>query len=129
MADAVTTQTLIEDARKLVLKLTNVSDGTGEAAVTKVDVSTFTQNGVALTGVRIEKIVYSTVGMSVLLYWDATADVLAWTLPADASGCVCFDPPLVNNAGAGVTGDLQLTTTGHTAGDAYSIILHLAKVT
>ena len=127
MPDVVTSQTLHDDARKLILKLTNVSDGSGEAAVTKVDVSTLASDGRVLTGVRIEKIEYSTIGMAVLLYWDASTDVLAWAIPPDASGCACFDPAIVNNAGTGVTGDLQLTTVGHTAGDAYAIILHLSK--
>ena len=40
MADAVTTQTIIDGPREAVLKFTNVSDGTGESAVAKIDVST-----------------------------------------------------------------------------------------
>ena len=39
MADAVTTQTIIDGERNCVMKFTNVSDGTGESAVAKVDVS------------------------------------------------------------------------------------------
>ena len=39
MADAVTSQTLIDGPTHAVMKFTNVSDGTGESAVTKVDVS------------------------------------------------------------------------------------------
>ena len=39
MADAVTSQTIQDGERKAILKFTNISDGTGESAVTKIDVS------------------------------------------------------------------------------------------
>ena len=39
MADAVTSQTFIDGPKHAVIKFTNVSDGSGESAVTKVDVS------------------------------------------------------------------------------------------
>lgn len=124
MADAVSSQTLIDGAKNVVVKLTNTSDGTGESAVTKVDVS-------ALSGapakVKINKIHYSVAGMVARLLWDATADVTIVDLQGD--GCLdasCFGG-LTNNAGAGVTGDIKLTTVGHTAADSYSIILEMAK--
>ena len=57
MADAVASQTLVDDNRRAVIKLTNISDGTGESAVTKVDVSSLATNeGRTCTGVTIEKI-------------------------------------------------------------------------
>ena len=40
MADAVTSQTIVDGERNCIMKFTNVSDGTGESAVAKVDVST-----------------------------------------------------------------------------------------
>ena len=45
MADAVTSQTLIDGERTAVLKFTNISDGTGESAVKKVDVSALSSSG------------------------------------------------------------------------------------
>ena len=39
MADAVTSQTIVDGQKTAVLKFTNISDGTGESAVAKVDVS------------------------------------------------------------------------------------------
>ena len=39
MADAVTSQTLQDGDKSVVMKFTNISDGSGEAAVKKVDVS------------------------------------------------------------------------------------------
>lgn len=124
MADAVSSQTLIDGTRNVVMKFTNLSDGTGEAAVLKVDVSGL--NG-APSRVRIMKVHYSVTGMVATLLWDATADVRIM----DLSGDGCFDftgfGGLYNNAGAGVTGDILLTTTGHTSGDNYSIILEMVK--
>jgi hypothetical protein len=124
MADAVSSQTLIDGVRNVVMKFTNTSDGTGEAAVLKVDVSAL--NGAPST-VKINKIHYSVAGMVARLLWDATADVTIVDLQGDGHlDCTCFGG-LYNNAGAGVTGDILLTTVGHTAGDSYTIILEMQK--
>ena len=40
MADAVTSQTLVDTEKKAIFKFTNISDGSGEANVKKIDVST-----------------------------------------------------------------------------------------
>ena len=58
MADTVTSQTIQDGERVAVLKFTNESDGTGEAAVKKVDVSALTTNsrGEACTSVSIARI-------------------------------------------------------------------------
>jgi hypothetical protein len=110
------------------MKFTN--DGDAEAAVLKVDVSTLSGfNGRIPTEVRIEKIIYLLSGIQVQVLWDATADVLAIELVPDAGDTVDFrDAPLVNNAGAGKTGDILFTVVGASAGDSYSIILHMVKV-
>jgi hypothetical protein len=44
MADAVTTTTIQDGDRIAVIQLTNTSDGTGESAVTKIDVSGLAAN-------------------------------------------------------------------------------------
>lgn len=125
MADAVTSQTIINGA-EIVMKFTNISDGTGESAVLKVDVSAL--NG-APAGVAIQRIMGYTAGMSVDVLWDATSDVLAWRCPADQFFDFNFGPAgIPNNAGAGKTGDIQFTTTGHTAGDSYCIMLFMRRV-
>lgn len=125
MADAVTSQTIIDGSRKTVMKFTNISDGTGESAVVKVDVSALVG---APAGVRVDKIHYDISGMQVELLWDATTPLIACTL---SSGQGCFDftgfGGLQNNAGAGKTGDIKLTTLGHTANDTYSIVLEMSK--
>ncbi len=124
MADAVTTQIISESSGKIVVKFTNISDGTGEAAVAKVDVSALTP---AATSVTIERIQWWTSGMAVNLLWDATTDVLIFRLPDGSFGDYVFSPPIPNNGGAGVTGDILFTTVGHTAGDSYTVILTLRK--
>jgi len=133
MADAVATQTIQDGSRSAVFKFTNVSDGTGESAVVKIDVSTLSADpvtGKACTSVEIEKIWYSTIGMGVKILFDATADVLAWELPADYADCVDFADftGIPNNAGAGKTGDVAFTTVGATLNDSYSVVMKVNKV-
>lgn len=126
MADQVTTQILNDGARNAVIKFTNISDGTGEAAVVKVDPTTLSG---APTRVTIERIVAMTAGMSVDILWTATAAVLALHIP----DLQCVDlnfrdiGGIVNNAGAGVNGGIAFTTVGHAAGDRYTVLLYLKK--
>jgi hypothetical protein len=132
MADAVTSTTLMDSDRVAIIQLTSTSDGTGEAAVKKVDVSALSDSstGQACTGVRLAKIVYSTFGMSVKLLWDATADTICWDLNADYTTDEDFTEfgGVRNTAAAsGKTGDIMLTTTGHSDGDSYVIVLTLYK--
>jgi len=131
MADAVTSQTIQDGEKVAVLKFTNVSDGTGESAVKKVDVSALTTNtaGESCTSVSIARIYWACVGMRVNIEFDATTNVLAMPLPADSTGDEYYDlfSGIPNNAGSGVTGDIDLATVSHSSGDAYSIILVLNK--
>ena len=132
MADAVTVTTVEDGPKRAIFYLTNTSDGTGEAAVTKIDVSALSslQDGTSCTKVRIEKIIFANVGMGVKLLWDATTDVIAAQLPADYSDTLDYSDmsglPNVAAAG-GNTGDIQLTTVGHSSGDTYSVVLHCLK--
>ena len=92
MADSVNVSTIIDGPRKAVFYLTNISDSTGESAVTKIDVSSLSTSadGDTCTGVRIESLSFSTVGMGVQLLWDATANRLAIELPANYSDSFDF---------------------------------------
>ena len=132
MADAVKTTTEIDGPKSAIIYCSNTSDGTGEAAVTKVDVSALAsrQDGTACTGVRLKKVVFSNVGMGVKILWDATTDVIAVELPADYSDTLDYSDinGLPNNAASGgKTGDIQFTTIGHTSGDTYSVVLYCLK--
>jgi hypothetical protein len=131
MADAVASQTLIDGERMAIMKFTNISDGTGENKVLKVDVSALTSSasGLACTGVTITKIHAATHGMEVLMYWDATADVLIQTIPQNSVYTLDFEKfgGLTNNAGAGKTGDILFSTSDASAGDEYTIVLEMVK--
>ena len=131
MADAVTSQTIQDGERKAVLKFTNASDGSGESAVKKVDVSALAANsaGDTCTGVAINKIWWQCTGMSVKIEFDATSNVLAIGLSEDSNGYHDYSnfSGIPNNAGSGVTGDLDVTTVGAGSGDTYMIVLELIK--
>ena len=113
------------------MKFTYVSDGSGESAVTKVDVSALGSgaDGSTCTGVAIQKIWWQCIGMKVNILFDATSDVLAMQLGENQSGHHDYSSfgGLTNNAGSGKTGDIQFTTVGHSSGDTYSIVLELRK--
>lgn len=126
MADAVTTQTLVDGPRNVVMKFTNVSDGTGESAVTKVTASSLSGSP---TSVRIDAIEFSTDGMGVNILWDATTPVLAYTLPQNYADRVSFweSGGLINTKASGWTGNIKFTTTAHSAGDRYTVTLFMVK--
>ena len=132
MADTVTTQTIMDGERNLIMKFTNVSDGTGESAVAKVDVSALSSNsdGKACSEVRIMRISHAIVGMSVQIFFDATTNVLLMELAESSNGHMEFKEfgGIPNNAGSGKTGDVLFTTKGHGSGDTYSIVLEMVKV-
>ena len=131
MADAVASQTLFDNERIAIMKFTNISDATGETKVLKVDVSALTpaQNGGACNGVSITKIHASTHGMEVLIFWDATTDVLCWAVPQNSQYTMDWSQwgGLTNNAGAGKTGDVLFSTADANSGDFYTITLEMIK--
>ena len=120
MADAVTTTTISDGTHKAVIQLTNLSDGTGESAVTKI----------ACSSVLIEKVSHSIIGFTqVQLLFDATTDTIALGLAQDSNGHMDFSEfgGLKNTAGSGKTGDINLTTIGASSNDSYVIVLELIK--
>lgn len=131
MADAVATQILFDGERMAIMKFTNISDGTGETKVTKVDVSTLTPSpfNKACDGVTITKIHAMTHGMEVDMYWDATTDVLIGVIPQNQMYSMDLTQfgGLWNNAGAGKTGDVLFSTRDTSTGDTYTIILEMVK--
>ena len=131
MADAVTSQTILDGERLFIAKFTNLSDGTGETAVVKIDVSTLNPNsfGLACNGVKINKIYATTHGMQVRILWDATTDQFAWIIPQNSNYLMDFSSfgGIPNNAGAGKTGDVAFTTQDTSAGDSYAVVLECLK--
>tara|TARA_R100001129_G_scaffold101409_1_gene69422 strand:+ start:293 stop:694 length:402 start_codon:yes stop_codon:yes gene_type:complete len=131
MADAVTSQTLFDGDKHVVMKFTNISDGTGESAVKKVDVSALNAdiNGNTCTSVAIEKIWWQCIGMKVRMLFDATSDAFIIELGENQSGHHDYSEfgGLKNNAGSGKTGDIDFTTVGHSSADTYTITLKMRK--
>ena len=136
MADAVTSQTIEDGGKNLVMKFTNISDGTGESAVAKIDVSgldTEPSTGAACSRVTLQRIWFSNIGMGFSLYWNATSNMFICQAPKDWTDTWDFTdssitlPGIPNNAGGGVNGDLLLTTNDHSSGDTYSIVVWALK--
>jgi hypothetical protein len=67
--------------------------------------------------------------MEVLMYWDATTDVVIQTIPQNTSYTLDYEKfgGLTNNAGAGKNGDILFSTSDASAGDEYTIVLEMVK--
>ncbi len=131
MADAVTSQTIMDGERVAIMKFTNISDGTGETAVTKVNVSSLTANsaGQACTGVTVTKITSVCHGMEVRMYWDASTDVPFFLATVNTNYCNDFSGfgGIPNNAGAGKNGNIVFSTADASSGDTYFVVLEMVK--
>lgn len=129
MANTVDSQILVDGARTAVIKVVIISDGvSGEETDTPVvDVSALTP---VPTTVTIQKIQYATAGCYATLEWDATADTPVALLAADSEGCIDAKEygGIHSTAGAGVTGDVTITTSGlGTAGDTVYLLIEVTK--
>ena len=137
MADTVTSQTLKDSASTWAVKLTNISDGTGEAGVVKVSANTLVaSSGGSTQRLSINKIFWNVArGTSslqdprVTLAWRGTSNTTIVTLTGSGTLDLTtnLQAPLTNNAGAGANGDILLTTTGFTASSGYTLILEGKK--
>lgn len=132
MADTVDSKVLFSGQNLYTVRLTNVSDGTGETTVTKVDRSTLTgPDGVnAPSKLVVTKVDYDVQGFEgVALYWNDGTDELLEVLSGsdfkeyrDVGGMA---PDTTPSALTDATGDILLTTNGTAAsGDTYSIVIH-----
>jgi len=135
MADAVTSQTIVNTEKRVVMKFTNLSDGSGESAVKKVDVSALTAHidGTACSQVTLDQIWYDIGGMRLTIYFAASTNVAALVLGGSAAagnvqGHMDFRSfgGIKNNASS-PDGDLDFTTSGHTNLDHYTVILEMRK--
>lgn len=131
MADAVTSQTLVDNNTTAVILLTNISDGAGESLVTKVNVANLAANaqGQACTGVSVQKIHTACHGMEFRLFWDATTDVVFFGSAQNSQYTFDFSNfgGLTNNAGVGKTGNILLSTADQSLNDTYTIVLEMKK--
>ena len=128
MADTVTVETLFDGRKRKIINLTGISDGTGETGVIKMDISAFTFDGGKVpTYTTVDMIDFDVQGYtSIRLYWDHTTDDEIAIIPAGGN-TIHFgafggktDPRTT-----GGTGDIILTTAGHTSGATYNITMYV----
>jgi hypothetical protein len=126
MPDTVSTAVLAGGPRQYAVRLTNLSDGTGETNVAKVDLSTLLlANGQAPTKTAVKEIQWTMQGFSsVRLLWDRDTDVLIDALANN--GYRDYETiGYLADSGTGGTGDILLTTVGAVNGATYDITLVL----
>ena len=138
MADVVTSQTLVDTTgTKTVMKFTNISDGSGETLVTKMDSSalTFMTEDATKTVAKIWWSINTTNGKSgVELLWAGSGTSSANATIGFFSGTGYHDyftsgNSIPNNAtltaSTSPAGDVLLSTKGFVSGDNYTIILEV----
>lgn len=126
MANSHVEQIIIDGARNIVVKCTGVLDTSDQALITVVHMANFSPTPLF---VRIDHIDYSISDqLEVQLLWQATTDDII--MPLAGRGRMSFwnFGGIQNPKSAGVTGDIQLKTTGWTSGvQIYTVILELVK--
>ena len=138
MADVVTSQTIVDTAgTKTVMKFTNISDGSGETLVTKMDASelNFMKEDANRVLAKIYWSVNTTNGKSgVELLFAGSGDNAANSTIGCFSGRGFHDYHTAGNsipnnatltANTSPAGDILLSTKGFVAGDNYTIILEV----
>ena len=130
MADAVTSTVIADGPRNYIIKLTNISDGTGESAVAKVDISALVgPDGInAPSYFAVKHVEWAIQGMTrVELLFDATTDDKLMIMNP-GNGYHDFGEAFLNDPqSTGATGDIKLTTTGAASGGSYDITLTMVK--
>lgn len=137
MADSVTAQTLRDTASHWAVKLTNISDGTGESDVVKVSANTLiASDGGGTQRLTVNKIFWSvasgtsaTMSPRVTLKWrgaSSNTDIVTLTGSGFWDLTTAGQCPLTNNA-TNPNGDILLSTSGFTANAAYTVILEGKK--
>ena len=127
MADIVTVQTIADVAGvKHVSKMTNISDGTGESLVTKIDASATQAMSEDATKV-LARIWYSinttNRNAGVELLWGGTTNGTMVVLSGQGHWDLrTFGDGITNNA-ITATGDVLLSTRNFVSGDNYTILV------
>ena len=138
MADVVTSQTLVDTTgTKTVMKFTNMSDGSGETLVTKMDASalTFMTEDATKTVAKIWWSINTTNGKSgVELLWAGSGTSSANATIGFFSGAGYHDYYTAGNsipnnatltANTSPAGDILLSTKGFVSGDNYTVIVEV----
>lgn len=130
MADTVSSQTIANGPRNLIMKFTNESDGTGESAVKKVDAqsATFANQGI-VPGIhlKVARIIYNVQGGSLRVLWDASVDTDMAILSYAGTMDYSYFGGLPNPNNSGATGNILFTTVGFASGSSYTVTLEMLK--
>ena len=127
MADTVTTQIIADTSGvKFVAKLTNLSDGSGETLVKKIDASELTF--MSEDGNRSIARVYYSINTSdrksgVEILWDGATNATALFLSGQGFMDFRTDGNSIPNNAITPTGDVLLSTKNFASGDNYTIIV------
>jgi len=127
MADTVTTQTIADTSGvKFVTKLTNLSDGTGETNVTKVDASETTF--MSTDGNRKISKIWFSINKSnnksaVELIWAGATNSTAVLLSGNGYWDLRAAGDEITNNATTPTGDVLLSTKNFATGDNYTIVV------
>ena len=134
MADVVTSQTIVDTSgTKTVMKFTNISDGSGETLVTKMDASalTFMTEDGTKSLAKIWWAINTTNGKSgVELLWAGTTNsTIGFFSGTGYHDYYTAGNAIPNNAtltaNTSPAGDILISTKGFVAGDNYTIILEV----
>jgi len=127
MADTVTTQVLSDTSGvKYVAKLTNISDGSGESLVTKVDASgtTFMSEDGNRKIAKIWFSVNTTIPKAcVELLWAGATNATAVLLGGQGYWDLRTAGDEITNNATTPTGDVLLSTRDFVVGDNYTILV------
>ena len=127
MADTVTTQTIADTSGvKYVIKMTNLSDGSGETNIKKIDASetTFMSEDGERALARVYYSINTSDGKSgVELIWDGVTNATALFLSGQGKIDLRTDGNSFKNDATTPTGDVMLSTKNFANGDNYSIIV------
>lgn len=121
-----TTQTILDGERNVVIKGTIVGTAVELTDALFVDVSAL---GGTPDNVKITRVQASLEAFGAELIWDATVNVSILDIPETED----FDQDyekfggLTNNAGAGKTGDILISTSGIAVGETGFVVLEMKK--
>ena len=130
MANVLTTQLLIDEERNVVVNIQGFLDTSDLAATTVLNPATLSARIPAATQLNIRKIEFAVEDLLVVsILFDATADVVAFQCVGRGEVNFCDVGGLNNNAGAGKTGQIQISTQGWSVGGllSFNIVLYCNK--
>ena len=130
MAVTFAAQTLLDGPRNVVVKLQLVGDGTDVTALLVINASDYSNPtpGVGAS-LKVMKVEWQLDNFIATLGWDASANVEFLTLEGEGHRDFTSIGGLINNAGSGITGDIDMTTVGNASGEDGTILLYMKKRT